>query len=167
MTWPASWFCRCAAGATGVLHLHFVDGDHDRYGGGRNGHSAPRSGWCSRRRLARHHGDDHGCIARASDRIRLRLIFASALHLADALRTEIGGAVVERFGVFRQIREEGVPGKKWPMVGEMMRPMCYIDAGGLVSSRGCDWSLARRVSKCSLALWKLNPPCEPPPSLHF
>jgi hypothetical protein len=52
----------------------------------------------------------------------------SALHLADALRNEIGGAVVERIGVFRQIGEE--------VAGETMRPMCYIDAGGLVSSRG-------------------------------
>jgi hypothetical protein len=34
----------------GVLHLHFVD-------------DAPRSGWCSRRRLARHRGDNRGCIA--------------------------------------------------------------------------------------------------------
>jgi hypothetical protein len=88
-------------GSHGVLHLHFVNDDHDRYGGVRNGHGAPRSGWCSQRRLAHHRGDDRGCIARASDRIRLRLFFARALHLADALRTEIGGAVVERIGVFR------------------------------------------------------------------
>jgi hypothetical protein len=88
-------------GSHGVLHLHFVDGDHDRYSGGCNGDGAPRSGWCSRSRLARHRGDDRGCIARASDHTRLRLVFASALHLADALRTEIGGAVVEWIGVFR------------------------------------------------------------------
>jgi hypothetical protein len=97
-------------GSHGVLHLHFVDGYHDRYSGGRNSDGAPRSGWCSRRRLARHHGDDRGCIARASDHTRLWLFFASALHLADALRNEIGGAVVERVGVFRQIGEEVADG---------------------------------------------------------
>jgi hypothetical protein len=40
----------------------------------------------------------------------MRLIFVNVLHLVDALRNEIGGAVVERIGVFRQIGEEVADG---------------------------------------------------------